>query len=357
MRLVRPFLAAGVLAASALTAAPASAQFYQQHDLASDASDTDLINPWGLVSGPATPWWIADNGTDQATLYTAAGGKQGLVVSVPGAPTGAVFNAGALFVLNAANNTGGKTGKAVFLFATEEGAIWAWNNTGTATEAVMVASTDDAVYKGLAIAQIDASHARLFATNFRAGTVDVFDESFTPVPDAGFVDPSLPAGYAPFGIQAFDDVVIVTYALQDEDKEDDVAGQGHGLVDAFDTSGNWLARVASGGTLNSPWGIALAPVTFGAFGGQLLVGNFGSGHINAYDIGHQLGNGRFAYTGRLHGADGRLLTIDGLWALSFGKGTANNGDVNSLFFTAGPNDESEGLFGFLTPTGAAGHDR
>jgi uncharacterized protein (TIGR03118 family) len=355
MRLVRPPLALAVVLMSALAAVPASAQFYEQHDLVSDASDGDLVNPWGLVSGPTTPWWVSDNGTDLSTLYNAAGVKQGLVVSVPGAPTGAVFNAGPLFVLGPANNSGGKTGKAVFLFATEDGAIWAWNNTGVATQAVMVGSTADAVYKGLAIAQIDGTHARLYATNFHAGTVDVFDEAFAPVANAGFVDPDLPAGYAPFGIQTIGDMVIVTYALQDEHKEDDVAGQGHGIVDAFDTAGHWAGRLAAGGTLNSPWGIALAPDTFGRYAGHLLIGNFGSGRIDAFDVQHRLGDGRMAYKGMLHGADGRPLVIEGLWALSFGKGAANNGAANALYFTAGPADEAGGLFGFLSPSDGPGH--
>lgn len=354
MRFSSPLLAAGILAAT-LTAAPASAQFYQEHDLVSSDSDADLINSWGLVSGPTTPWWVADNGTDLSTLYNAAGVKNlGLIVHVPGAPTGAVFNAGPLFVLNAGNNSGGKTGKAVFLFDGEDGTVLAWNNTGVANEAVVVATTPDAIYKGLAIAQLDATHARLYATNFRAGTVDVFDENFMPVANAGFEDPTLPAGYAPFGIQTIEDVVVVTYALQDDEKEDDVAGQGHGFVNVFDLTGHWLARVASGGTLNSPWGIALAPAGFGKFAGHLLIGNFGSGTINAYDVSRPLGNGQIPYKGMLHSATGRPLVIDGLWALSFGKGAPNNGALDSLYFTAGPDDEEGGLFGFLTAADAPG---
>lgn len=359
MRLSGSFLAAGVFAAAtALTAVPASAQFYEQHTLQTDVSDPDLVNAWGLVSSPTSPWWVADNEPGLSTLYNAAGVKQGLVVNVPGNPTGAVFNIGTTtFVLSGANNTGGKTGRALFIFSSEDGTISAWNSSGALTQAVVVITTPDAVYKGLAIAQLDASHSRLYASNFHAGTVDVFDETFAPVVSAGFADPTLPAGYAPFGVQTIGDVVFVTYALQNSEGHDDVAGQGHGFVNAFDTTGHWMARVASGGTLNSPWGIAWAPDTFGGFGGHLLIGNFGSGRINAYDLSHQLGNGQFAYKGFLHDASGQPLHIDGLWALSFGKGAVNNGDVNSLYFTAGPNDESGGLFGFLTAAESPGKNR
>jgi uncharacterized protein (TIGR03118 family) len=365
MRSSGSFLAVGVfLAATTLTAVPASAQFYQQQNLATKAGDPDLVNPWGLASGPTSPWWLADNGMDKSTLYTAAGIKQGLIVGVAGAPTGVVFNPSAQFVLTAQNNPDGKTGRAFFLFSNEEGAILAWNFSAPANKATVVfpaaGDVSDAVYKGLAIAQFDGTNWRLYASNFRAGTVDVFDSNFAPVPDAGFVDPTLPAGYAPFGIQTIGNVIYVTYALQDEDKKDDVRGPGHGFVNAFDLSGNWLARVASGDPLNSPWGLAWAPAdTFGKFSGQLLVGNFGDGRINAFAL---QSDGTFEATGPLHSASGPPLHIEGLWALQFGKdttnsGTSSNGNSNQLFFTAGPDDEDGGLFGFLTVAGSPGHTK
>ncbi len=297
-------------------------------------TDPNLVNAWGLTSGPTTPWWVADNGTDKSTLYRGSDGQpQALVVNVHNAPTGTVFNPTTGFVLP----TGGK---ALFLFDTEEGKVLGWNQ-AQGTNAVVVADlADGAIYKGLAIADTTAG-PRLYATDFHNARVDVFDGSFGLVPDSGFVDPSLPSGYAPFGIQTIGDRVFVTYAKQDADAEDEVAGQGKGFVDAYDTAGNLLGRVAQHGQLNAPWGLALAPSTFGRFAGDLLVGNFGDGQINAYA---ELGNGQFEHRGELRDASGKSLTIDGLWALQFGKG-GNNGPAGTLFFTAGPDGEQHGLFG------------
>lgn len=364
MRSSALFLGAVVLAAAtAVGAAPALTPFYEQHNLVSSDSDADLVNAWGLASGPTTPWWVADNGTNLSTLYNAAGVKQGLKVSVPGAPTGLVFNVTtAGFQLGPTNNTGLKGGKALFLFDTESGTVLAWNPTGTATQAVVVvpapgAPATNAIYKGLAIAAIDATHARLYATDFHGNKVDVFDESFAPVMNVNaFVDSTLPAGYAPFGIQVIGSTVFVTYAQQDEDAEDDVAGHGHGFVDAYDLSGTFLMRVASRGKLDSPWGIAMAPPEWGAFGGKLLIGNFGDGLINVFDPTVQHSDGTLEYLGFLHSASGPPLKIDGLWSLQFAQG-GNNGTPDQLFFTAGPDDESAGLFGFLTPAGSPGQNK
>jgi uncharacterized protein (TIGR03118 family) len=297
-------------------------------------TDPNLVNAWGLTSGPTTPWWVSDNGTDKSTLYRGSDGQpQALVVNVPNAPTGTVFNSTSGFNLP----TGGK---ALFLFDTEEGKVLGWNG-AQGTNAVVVANLDDgAIYKGLAIANT-AAGPRLYAADFHNARVDVFDGSFTLVPDSGFVDPSLPRGYAPFGIQTIGDRVYVTYAKQDAEASDEVAGQGKGFVDAYDTAGNLLARVAQHGQLNAPWGLALAPSTFGRFAGDLLVGNFGDGQINAYE---QHGNGHFTHRGELQDSHGGSLTIDGLWALEFGQG-GNNGPAGTLFFTAGPDDEQHGLFG------------
>jgi uncharacterized protein (TIGR03118 family) len=297
-------------------------------------TDPNLVNAWGLTSGPTSPWWVADNGTDKSTLYRGSDGQpQALVVNVHNAPTGTVFNPTNGFVLP----TGGK---ALFLFDTEEGKVLGWNG-AQGTNAVVVADlADGAIYKGLAIAD-RAAGPRLFAADFHNARVDVFDGSFGLVPDSGFVDPNLPSGYAPFGIQTIGDRVFVTYAKQDADAEDEVAGQGKGFVDAYDTAGNLVARVAQHGQLNAPWGLALAPATFGRFAGDLLVGNFGDGQINAYA---ELGNGQFVHRGELRDASGKSLAIDGLWALQFGRG-GNNGPAGTLFFTAGPDDEQHGLFG------------
>jgi uncharacterized protein (TIGR03118 family) len=334
---------------------PAAAQFYLQHNLVSDGAvpadltDTRVVNAWGLVSGPTTPWWISDNGTGLTTLYNVGTGTITNTFTVPGAggqqgtPTGVVFNGGTGFVVN--NGLGSSPAR--FIFASEDGTISAFRGAPIVT--VVPNSGSGAVYKGIAIDSATAG-TLLYATNFHAGTVDVFDSTFTPVQMPGaFVDLDLPPGYAPFGIQNLGGIIYVTYALQDANKHDDVAGQGHGFVDAFDTAGNLLHRVASKGQLNSPWGLALAPADFGGFSNHLLVGNFGDGRIHAFDPANFTGQGEFQARGPLHSADGPPIAIDGLWALSFGKGAANNanGPTNTLFFTAGPFDEGHGLFGSL----------
>jgi uncharacterized protein (TIGR03118 family) len=203
-------------------------------------------------------------------------------------------------------------------------------------------SADEAVFKGLAIAST-SSGDRVYATDFRNARVEVFDGSFAPVTTSGgFLDPSIPAGYAPFGIRAINGTIYVTYALQDEDKEDDVAGKHHGFVNAFTTDGVLLRRVASEGKLDSPWGLALAPEDgFGRFSGKLLVGNFGDGHIIGYTVGADAppGDGGAYLTGK-----GGRITIEGLWGIDFGNGAAA-GPTDALFFAAGPNDEEDGLFG------------
>jgi uncharacterized protein (TIGR03118 family) len=354
MRLRNVLLVGGITLAIALVAVPARAQFYEQHNLVTDSADSNLINPWGLVSSATSPWWVADNGTAKSTLYNGQGvpfpppPNGPLIVSVQGAPTGIVFNIDndpLMFNINAS----GKTGRAVFMFDSEDGTISAWNPSGDPTQAAVVyTSPDGAIYKGLAIAST-AAGPRLYATNFNAATVEVFDGTFTPIVPGGFEDPTIPSGFAPFGIQTIGDVVYVTYAMQDEDKEDDVAGKGLGFVNAFDTAGNLLGRVASQGQLNAPWGIAWAPDDFGKFSGHLLIGNFGDGRILAFNPEQQLGNGRYQYKGFLHSTSGAPLSIEGLWALQFGHGNANSGDTNALFFTAGPDDEEGGLFGFLKP--------
>jgi uncharacterized protein (TIGR03118 family) len=336
---------------------PARAQFYEQRNIVSDGpdaehpNDADLVNPWGLAAGPVTatspngtPWWVADNGKDKATIYNGnTGVKSGLVVSVPSKPTGEVFNGGTAFLVG--------TAVARFIFATEQGTIVAWPG---GTQAVVKATTPDAIYKGLAIGT-SAAGDRLYATNFHAGTVDVFDGSFNAVSGAGFVDPTIPAGYAPFGIQNISGTIFVTYALQDDDKEDDVPGEGHGFVNAFDTEGNLLARIASRGSLNSPWGIALAPDGFGKFSGKLLIGNFGDGRIHGFaPAEHSIGE--FDDHGPLHSAAGPPIEIDGLWSIAFGNG-GSAGPRTTLFFTAGPDDEEHGLFGSLVPVGSPGHNK
>ncbi len=336
---------------------------YLQNNLVSDIAgvalhtDPNLVNPWGLTASANSPFWVSDNGTGVSTLYDGNGNSvpaaSPLVVTIPlppastasnAAPTGVVFNSTADFTVTAGN----KSGPAVFLFATEDGTISGWNPTVDPTNAILEVDNsiiptpvNGAVYKALALGS-NATGNFLFAANFRAGTIDVFNKNFQAATLTGtFTDPNLPAGFAPFDVANIGGQLFVTYAKQDAEKHDDVAGAGNGFVDVFDTNGNFVKRFASQGTLNSPWGLAVAPASFGQFGGDLLVGNFGDGRINAF----KLTTG--AFDGQLQSSTGSPITINGLWALSFGNGVGS-GSTNSLFFTAGIGDEGHGLFGSLT---------
>jgi uncharacterized protein (TIGR03118 family) len=298
--------------------------------------DPNLVNAWGLAASATSPWWVADNETSKSTLYNGNTGQpQALVVSVgtDSGPTGIVFNGGAGFVVM----QGGVSGPARFIFDGEDGILRGWSPAVDATHAIVAGQGDpDANFKGLAIAA-----GKLYAADFHNGIVAVFDDTWQLVDR--FTDPGLPAGFAPFGIQTIGGQIFVTFAKQDADAEDEVAGPGLGFVDVFDTSGNLISRVAQRGLLNAPWGLALAPANFGRFSGDLLVGNFGNGKINAFE---RQPNGEYEFRGQLR-EDQHPLVIDGLWALGFGNG-ANAGPRNTLFFTAGPDDETHGLFGRIT---------
>jgi uncharacterized protein (TIGR03118 family) len=336
---------------------PAVAQFYLQHNLVSDIPgiadlhDDSLSNAWGLVSSPTSPWWVSNNGSGTSTVYNTMIGQpvtKVLSVTIPGGvPTGIVFNANSM--ASPPSFAGAR-----FIFAGEDGSISRWN--GGPSAILVIPPSDANVYKGLAIASTIAGDF-LYASNFRAGTVDVFDHTFAPhnVPGA-FTDPKIPNGYAPFGIRNIGGIIYVTYAKQDEAKHDDVAGEGHGFINAFTTDGTLIRRVASKGTLNSPWGLAMSPADFGKFSNDLLVGNFGNGKIHAYDPNAVLGNGEFKRRGVLHSANGPPLKIDGLWGLSFGNDHMA-GPSTTLFFTAGPNGEMNGLFGSLVATTPPGNDQ
>jgi uncharacterized protein (TIGR03118 family) len=338
----------GVTVAALLVAvwvpAGAAAGGYVQENLVSDQpgvaqlTDPQLVNAWGMSRGPNTPVWVSDNGADVTTLYRGAvpGNPESpvakvLTVSIPGgAPTGQVFNDTSGFVLP------GTTTAARFIFIGEDGDLSAWAGGAAAT---LVGHTDGAVYKGLALAHSPAG-PMLLAANFHANRIDVFDAAFAPVPVTGmFTDPTLPAGYAPFNVAEIGGQVFVTYAKQDADAEDDVAGPAHGFVDVYTTSGAFVTRFASHGVLNSPWGMTIAPANFGQFSSDLLIGNFGDGRIHAFDpnTGEVLGT--------LRGTSGAPLAIDGLWALMVGDAAA--GGPNSIWFSAGPDDESHGLLGIL----------
>jgi uncharacterized protein (TIGR03118 family) len=303
-------------------------------------TDPNLVNAWGMSRGPNSPVWVSDNGADVSTLYR--GDVPGspvsivpLVVSIPGgAPTGQVFNDTSAFIVP------GTGAKALFIFIGEDGDLSAWNQAVVPlTSAVAVGHTDGAVYKGLALDH-SAAGPMLLAANFHDNRIDVFNGSFTLQPDTGlFHDGSLPAGYAPFNVAVIGGHVLVSYALQDADAEDDVAGPAHGFVDVYTLDGAFVRRLVSHSVLNSPWGMTIAPATFGQFANDLLIGNFGDGRIHAVDpnTGEVLGT--------LRGTSGKPLAIDGLWGLLVGDAAA--GGPDAVWFSAGPDDESHGLLGVL----------
>ncbi len=316
-----------------------------QEDAAPTPADPDLVNGWGITASATSPWWVSDNGTGKSTLYNGAGAKQGLVVNVTGAagpakPTGVVFNGNAAFPL-----TNGGSDFARFIFDSEDGTISAWAG-GTAST-LKVTSPDGAIYKGLAIGTVSSggtTHPYLYAADFHHARVDVYDGAFVLQHWAGaFVDPGIPAGFAPFGIQNLGGTIYVTYAKQDAAAEDEIAGPGLGYVSAFGTDGSFIGRVASGGSLNAPWGLAWAPAGWQRFGDNLLVGNFGDGRINGFGAT----SGGWEDRGHLKLTNHHPLVIDGLWGIGFGNG-AGSGPTTSLYFAAGPDDESHGLFGSIT---------
>ena len=339
--------------------------------------DANLLNPWGLTASQTSPFWVSDNGAGVSTLYNTAGTPQSLIVSIPtpadplgrdGTPTGTVFNIAATqgaFQISGIDISGAPiTRPATFLFATEDGTILGWNaavfpkadlnRVSPNTHAIIAVdhSMGGAVYKGIAIATDANGTNRLYVTNFHAGTVEVFDTNFVPATPLGaFADPHLPRNYAPFNIvpvgkatsPATAEKLVVTFAVQDAEKHDDVAGMSHGIVDTFDLggSGQSFQRLIQHGQLNSPWGVAVAPANFGALAGSLLIGNFGNGAINAYN----LTTGEFI--DKMRDSHGQAIVIDGLWSLRVGNG-GNGGKTDTVYFTAGPNGEQDGLFGSLT---------
>lgn len=316
-------------------------------------TDSKLQNPWGIAFAPGEPAWIADNGSSVATLYDGNGAPQSLVVSIPAGsngpadPTGVIYNGTSDFVVN----TGAGSGPAQFIYAGEGGTIAAWNGqySGSAATTVYDDGAGGAVYKGLALASNGGANF-LYATDLHNAKVVVFDARFNKVASAGgFSDSAIPAGFAPFGIQLVNGQLYVTYAQQNAAKNDENLGAGLGYVDVFDTAGNLVKHFASGGVLNAPWGIALAPTGFGPFGGSLLIGNFGDGAINVFDpnSGQSLGP--------LTLANGRQFLVPGLWALAFGNGAANQ-PTGTLFYTAGPNNQQDGIYGRIdlaAPSGSS----
>lgn len=326
--------------------------FYEQQNLVSDGfttadhTDKNLVNPWGLAFGTTTPVWVANEGSGTSTIYDGNGNSLPLVVTVPpapkigkgGKPTGIIFNGTPGWVVS----SNGKSGPASFIFVTDDGTISGWARSVDSAKAIIAVdnSTKNAVYKGLTQGA-NGTMTLLYVTNFWAGTVEAYDNQFHPVTlPGGFADPGLPAGFAPFGIQNIGGDIYVTYAKQDATRHDSVKGEGLGLINVFDANGNFLYRFATGGTLNAPWAVALAPSSFGKFANHLLIGNFGDGKINAFNPVTK------TFQGQLLASDGFPLSIDGLWGLSFGNGLFNQ-PTNALFFTAGPVDESHGIYGAI----------
>jgi uncharacterized protein (TIGR03118 family) len=343
--------ATAVMVLYSLPAGAQGAGAYVQENLVSDQpgvaqlQDAQLVNAWGMSRGPNTPLWVSDNGADVTTLYTGAvGNPETPVVKNPnvhpavagGAPTGQVFND--VQVTNPNDFlVPGTTTPAAFMFASENGVLSAWAGAAATTQ---TAATPGAVYKGLALVH-SPSGPLLLAANFHDNSVDVFNGQFARVTGAGFTDPGLPRDYAPFNVAEINGQVFVTYAKQDADRHDDVAGPAHGFIDVFSTSGALVKRFATHGVLNSPWGMTIAPPTFGKFGGDLLVGNFGDGRIHAFDP--QSGE----VLGILRGTSGKPLAIDGLWGLIVGDAVA--GGPDAVWFSAGPDGEAHGLLGILRP--------
>lgn len=326
---------------------------YTQVNLQSDQpnqaafQDANLVNAWGIVINPSGTIWIANNGTGTSTTYDLDGKAKSTIVTIPlpagntashASPTGVVFNSTNDFSVT----SGTKSSAADFIFATEQGTISGWHKNVDATHAILVVdnSAAGAIYKGLAIGSSKAGVNYIYATNFHAGTVDVFDGTFKPALTGTFIDPKPVKGFAPFGIRNLNGFIYVTYAMQDDMKHDDVKGKGHGYINIFDSSGTFVRRFTSKGKLNSPWGMDLACSNFGSFNGALLVGNFGDGTITAFDF-----NGKTL--GQLESSAKTPIVIDGLWGLTFGLG-CSGGERNTLYFTAGPNDEAHGLFGMIT---------
>lgn len=340
------------LAGPALLAAPRDT--YQVNALVSDGSQAESIDPnlknaWGIAATATSPWWVASNLPNLATIYNGAGEAQQLVVQIPGSPTGNVANPGTAFPVT----DGVNTGSSIFMFATLEGRIVGWNpgvGTGSpSTQAFVIVDRSNlgAVYTGLAAATT-VSGDRLYAADFHNARIDVFNGALAPVLEPGaFVDPKLPDGYAPFNVQVLNGRVFVAYAKVDPGTGEELKGQGLGIVSVFETDGDFLARVGAHGQLNAPWGMAIAPEGFGKYSGNLLVGNFGDGRIQAFKMSSDLQS--FSPAGMLRDESNKQIAIDGLWGIGFGNG-AQSGLTTTLYFAAGPNDETAGLFGSIELT-------
>jgi uncharacterized protein (TIGR03118 family) len=331
------FAVACSLGITAMAPAAHAATTYLQTNLTSDIAgmaanrDANLKNPWGLSFGPTTPFWSSDQGTSVATLYNANGSAVALVVPTQPSPTGTVFNGSSTSFALPTN------GVARFLFDSLSGSISGWNTQGSPAT-VMFTATDGAVYTGLAIGNNGTSDL-LYAADNHNGKVDVFNSSFAKTTVSGsFSDPNLPTGFVPYGIQNIGGNIYVQYVALDPVTHRPSTAPNTGLVDEYDSNGHLLKELVKNTHLDSPWGITLAPASFGQFGGDILVGNFGDGTINAFDPNTG------AFMGTLDGPNGSPLVNSGLWSLQF-RAAGSGFDPNALFFTSGINNEADGLFG------------
>lgn len=332
-------------------------QHYKQTNLVSNipgkatVTDPNLVNPWGLSRSSGSPWWVSDNGTGKSTLYDGAGNPKSLVVTIPsgdpnssptGTPTGQVFNGTTDFQLTPNN-------PALFIFATEDGTISGWNPAVNGTAAMIKVNTHGAsVFKGLTVATVKRSDGslgnQLYVADFKQSRVQIYDANFhrMGLSENAFRDDRIPEGFAPFNVQNLGGNIYVSFAQRDSQGHDDVPGPGHGYVDVFTTTGHLLLRLQHGSWFNSPWGITQAPTDFGLFSHDLLIGQFGSGQILVFNPVSG------AFRGTLNDASNKAITINGLWDIAFGSG-GTSGSATSLFFSAGLNDEADGLFGMITP--------
>ena len=355
-RPIHPFglgAALALLTAASPSLSAQTAQHYTQTDLTSNLAsaaptrDANLVNPWGLSRSSKGAWWVSDNGTGLSTLYDGTGKITPLVVTIPpgstdsptGTPTGTVFN-GDPTAFPIAPGKG-----AAFLFVTEDGTISGWNPAVKPTAAVIVVNNKEAVYKGATIATVTSPSGQtskyLYVANFRSGKVEIYDTNFKPVSFADAFVNDTPGNYAPFNLQNIGGNIYIAYAQQGVAKHDELDGNGRGLVKVFSPTGKLLLTLQRGQFMNAPWGIALASGDFGVYSHDILVGQFGSGEITVFDplTG--------TYLGTLNGPDNTPLKIDGLWALAFGN-EPGSGTASTLYFSAGPNSEANGLFGSIT---------
>ncbi len=323
--------------------------------------DANLQNPWGIATATGLPFWIADNNSNLATLYSGTGaietqavtGSADVGVAIPASaagvqanPTGQVYNGNGGFLIPTSNGQE----SALFIFDGEGGTIAAWAKDSGATAVTayddgVVNGADHAVYKGLALGTVNGA-TYLYATDLHNNKVDVFDTNFSkPTAMQGkFIDPSIPTGFVPFGIAALNGQLYVTFAKQDTEKHDEIPGAGFGYVDIFDFSGNLVSQFASGGALNAPWGMAIAPAGFGSLQGDVLIGNFGDGTINIFTPN---GTALATSMGHLMASNGNAMSFPGLWSLVFGNGDSDK-PLTTLFYTAGFADQTDGVFGSIT---------